>query len=367
MISTLNFYLVRRFALWLVIVTLGFGAVAMLGDFLEMLRFANRFDLGADAAFGFTLQRLPLLLMDFLPFVFLFATVFCLLRLSQAQELAVIRAAGLSVWQFLKPLLVFTFILTTLIVLALEPIGANLHNRFTERQAELTSKKSGLSFSSGGVWFRETTDSGSYTSRARAISSNQYQEQDQTGRLIDVEIMMLDQEGLFEARITAPSAVVDDGVLRLEQATLYRGSDAAQNVAVFELPTGLEAESLADSFANARIINIWQLPGYIAAASNSGIDVTRHQVRFQSLLALPILLMAMVMVAACFSLPTGRMFTAGQTLGMSVLCGFALFLFNDFVVLMGELNFMPAVLASWTPALIALLLSISYLLTTEDG
>lgn len=367
MITTLNFYLVRRFALWLVIVTFGFGAVAMLGDFLEMLRFANRFDLGANAAFGFTLQRLPLLLMDFLPFVFLFATVFCLLRLSQAQELAVIRAAGLSVWQFLKPLLVFTFILTTLIVLALEPIGANLHNRFTERQAELTSKKSGLSFSTGGVWFRETTDSGSYTSRARAISSNQGPDQEQTGRLIDVEIMMLDQEGLFEARITAPSAVVDDGVLRLEQATLYRGSGAAHNVAVFELPTGLEAESLADSFANARIINIWQLPGYIAAASNSGIDITRHQVRFQSLLALPILLMAMVMVAACFSLPTGRMFTAGQTLGMSVLCGFALFLFNDFVVLMGELNFMPAVLASWTPALIALLLSISYLLTTEDG
>ena len=119
MISTLNLYLVRRFAVWLMIVTLGFGAIAMLGDFLEMLRLANRLNLGAGTAFGFTLHRLPLLLMDFLPFVFLFATVFCLLRLSQAQELAVIRAAGLSVWQFLKPLLVFTFVLSTLIILAL--------------------------------------------------------------------------------------------------------------------------------------------------------------------------------------------------------------------------------------------------------
>ena len=34
-------------ALWIVIVTGGFGAIAMLGDFLEMLRFANRFELGA--------------------------------------------------------------------------------------------------------------------------------------------------------------------------------------------------------------------------------------------------------------------------------------------------------------------------------
>ena len=106
--------------------------------------------------------------MDFLPFIFLFGSVFCLLRLSQAQELAVIRAAGLSVWQFLKPLLVFTFLLSILIVLAIEPIGAHLHNRYTDQHAELTSQKSGLSFSTGGIWFRETTENGQlYQPRAR--------------------------------------------------------------------------------------------------------------------------------------------------------------------------------------------------------
>lgn len=361
MIGTLNSYLVRRFAVWIVIVTLGFGTVAMLGDFLEMLRLANRFNLGAGTAFNFTLLRLPLLLMDFLPFIFLFATMFSLLRLSKAQELAVIRAAGLSVWQFLKPLLIFTFGLTVLIVLVLEPFGARLHNSFTDRYADMTSQKSGLSFSTGGIWFRETTTDGSYVSRAGKIDKNE------PGRLLDIEIMMLDQAGGFKSRITAPSGYIDGGVFNLTTPTQYVVGEVPLRLAQISLPTGLRADSLADSFANSRIINIWQLPGYIAAAGNSGIDVTRHQVRFQSMLALPILLMAMVMVAACFSLPTGRMFTTGQTIGMSILCGFALFLFNDFIVLMGELSLMPVILASWTPALIALLLSISYLLTTEDG
>ena len=361
MIGTLNLYLVRRFALWLFIVTLGFGTVALLGDFLEMLRLANRFNLGAGTAFNFTMHRLPLLMMDFLPFIFLFGSVFCLLRLSQAQELAVIRAAGLSVWQFLQPLLIFTFVLSTLIILALEPIGAHLHNRYTDRHAGLTSQKSGLSFSTGGIWFREATESGSYISRAREIDESK------PGRLLELEIMVLDTEGAFDRRITAPSGEIRDGIFTLNDATIYRGSAASGTVQKYYLPTGLVAGSLADSFANARIINIWQLPTYISAAGNSGIDVTRHQVRFQSLLALPILLMAMVMVAACFSLPTGRMFSTGQTIGLSVLSGFTLFLFNDFIVLMGELNLVPVILASWTPALIALLLSISYLLTTEDG
>ena len=97
------------------------------------------------------------------------------------------------------------------------------------------------------------------------------------------------------------------------------------------------------------------------------MDVSRHEAHFQSLLALPILLLSMVMVAACFSLPTGRIFSTSQTLGFSILCGFLLFIVNDVIGLMAELNILPAIMASWMPALIALLLSVSYLLTTEDG
>ena len=360
MIGQLNRYLIGRFFIWLLIVTLGFGTVALLGDFLEMLRLANKFELGAGTAFIFTLHRLPLLLMDFLPFIFLFGTVFCLLRLSQTQELAIIRAAGLSVWQFLRPLLAFTFVFSTLIILLVEPIGANLQNKFAEQQAELTSQKTGLSFSTGGIWFRETYDAGSYISRVEKID-------EKTGQLLGLDIIRLDKDGLYESRILSPAAVVADGTLQLTAPTVYRDNETAKQTARLNLPTSLAAENLEDTFVSARIVNIWQLPGYIEAAGTSGIDVTRHQVRLQSLLALPILLMAMVMVAACFSLPTGRMFTTGQTLGMSVLCGFGLFLFNDFAVLMGELNLMPVILASWAPALIALLLSVSYLLSTEDG
>ena len=185
--------------------------------------------------------------------------------------------------------------------------------------------------------------------------------------MLDVEIIQFDESGAFESRITAPSGQIADGLFRLTAPRFYRRDEAVKTLPQWELSSSLTSSSLADNFANARIINVWQLPGYIAAAGKSGIDVTRHEVRLQSLLALPILLMAMVMVAACFSLPTGRMFTSGQTLGLSVLCGFGLFLFNDFIVLMGELNLMPPIMASWVPAFIALLLSISYLLTTEDG
>lgn len=356
----LNRYLIRQYGLWILIVTGGFGAIAMLGDFLEMLRFANRFELGAGAALIFTLQRLPLLLLDMLPFIFLFASVFCLLRLSQAQELAVIRAAGLSVWQFLRPLLSFTFALAVFIICVVEPLGVFTQNQFNERQSALTQNKPRLSLTAGGVWFRENSDIGNYFIRADKLDPND------AGRLIGVDVTIMGDDGAFKTRLSAAHGVLVDGAFELHDG-LESDAQSSRTFASYRLPTGLKQDNLQAGFKPPRAVSLWQLPRYIEEAGLAGIDVTRHEARFQSLLALPGLLLAMVMVAACFSLPTGRMFSTGQTLGLSVLCGFGLFLFNDFIGLMGELDILPAFLAGWMPAIIALLLSVSYLLTTEDG
>lgn len=361
MIGRLNRYLVTRFAIWLGITGAAFGAIAILGDFLEMLRFTNRLNLGAGDAFYFTLLRLPLLLIDFLPFIFLFATVFCLLRMSQAQELAVIRAAGVSVWQFLFPILGATFISAALIVSLIEPLGTKSFTRFNDIKAELTGVKPKLSFATGGVWFRENSDKGNYILRAANLDAQIID------RLIDIEVTVFNKAGDFSHRLEAKSGMLQDSHFNLEAARRFDMNGAVRPPQNIALPSSLAVDNLRQSFMPAKTVNVWQMLGYMERAGKTGIDVTRHQVRFQSLLALPLLLMAMVMVAACFSLPTGRMVSTGQTLGMAILCGFLLFLFNDFTQLLGELGSVPPILSSWIPAIIAMLLAISYLLSTEDG
>lgn len=361
MIKRLNRYIIRRFAIWLGITGTAFGAIAVLGDFLEMLRLTNRFDLGASDAFYFTMLRLPLLLIDFLPFIFLFSAVFCLLRMSQAQELAVIRAAGVSVWQFLTPILAFTFISAALIVALVEPLGTSTYKRFTDMKAELSGTKPKLNFSEGGVWFREDSDKGNYIIHAEKFDAAEPE------RMINIDVTLFDADGLFAGRIEAETARLGTGRFVLSQARAVHDNAPTEKQNEIILTSSLTDDNLSQSFIAARAVNIWQLPGYIERAGRTGIDVTRHHVRLQSLLALPLLLMSMVMVAACFSLPTGRMISTGQTIGMAVLCGFLLFLFNDLTQLLGELGSMPPILASWTPAVIAMLLAISYLLFTEDG
>ena len=71
------------------------------------------------------------------------------------------------------------------------------------------------------------------------------------------------------------------------------------------------------------------------------------------MLTLPFMLMAMVLVAASFSLPTGRLLSSGRTIGYAILFGFLLFIFGKFVAKLSELNILPILLASLAPPMIA--------------
>ena len=66
----------------------------------------------------------------FLPFIFLFGGVFCLLRLSESRELVVIRAAGISAWQYLTPLLLTALFLGIAIIATLDPLGSRGLQKF---------------------------------------------------------------------------------------------------------------------------------------------------------------------------------------------------------------------------------------------
>ena len=80
-----------------------------------------------------------------------------------------------------------------------------------------------------------------------------------------------------------------------------------------------------------------------------------------------ILLAAMVLVGASFTMRHTR---CGRT-GLMVLCalglGFGLYFIRDFAAILGENGQIPIVLAAWGPPVAACLLPLTLLLHLEDG
>jgi lipopolysaccharide export system permease protein len=93
----------------------------------------------------------------------------------------------------------------------------------------------------------------------------------------------------------------------------------------------------------------------------------RYELQFQSLLARPILFLAMVLIAANVSLRFSRSRSLGPMIITGVGVGFMLYVLMKIASDLGSGGIVPPLLAAWLPAIIAVLVGATVLLHLEDG
>ena len=84
-------------------------------------------------------------------------------------------------------------------------------------------------------------------------------------------------------------------------------------------------------------------------------------------LALPLLLGAMVTVAAGFTLKPARFGQTGLMVMMALMLGFTLYFVRNFAQILGDNGQIPVLLAAWGPPAATFLLPLGLLLHFEDG
>src|SRR5690606_8669627 len=101
---TLKFYIGRHFVIGIVGTFAVCALLIFMIDFVEVLRQSGKHgSVPAMTLVWLTLLRLPAYTEILLAFAVLVGSIASMLQLSRRSELAVIRAAGMSVWQFLSP------------------------------------------------------------------------------------------------------------------------------------------------------------------------------------------------------------------------------------------------------------------------
>ena len=149
------------------------------------------------------------------------------------------------------------------------------------------------------------------------------------------------------------------------------------NVAAGFILYGSDRESLnlrgaflhvvGDALGSEIAVSFWQLPELIEVAEKTGLSASRYKMQYALLLSRPLLLVAMVVLAATVSL---RSFRSGgmQTMvlvGMVGSIGF--FLLTEVSRQIGVAGLVSPILAVWLPIGLALLVSLTVLLHQEDG
>jgi lipopolysaccharide export system permease protein len=337
-------------------------AIIYLFETVELLRRAAKFsDVPLSLVLQMGLLKLPDIGQIVLPFAILFSALYTFWLLVRRQELVIIRAAGMSVWQFLGPIIGVSILIGIFHMSVINPIGALLISRYQVLEAQyLRAQDNTVSIGEQGLWLRQKTDNGGAILYARKIKMPEW-------RLEGVTVFFFTRDGSFERRIDAETASLGQGAWNFRNVTVNEPGKVQQTVGGETLPTGLTTGEIEESFSTPEQTPFWSLPSYIHTMEATGFDSRKLRIHFQTLLAQPLLFAAMVMLAATVSLRGSRMGSTALMIAMGAVIGFVMFFASSFLKALGASDQIPVVLAAWFPPLIALSLAMSVILTTEDG
>ena len=360
--ATLSAYLARHIAFWLAAVFVIVTGVAFLFDTVEMLRrSAGKADIGIIPILQMCILKLPFLVQQLLPFCVLLGATLAFWNLARANELVVTRAAGVSVWQILAPPTAIAILVGVVQVSLFNPLASAMLSKFEQMEARYLKRSvSLLSVSSAGLWLRQSDATGQ-----SVIHANRVAQSDMS--LSDVIIFLFEGDDHFIGRIDAENARLRDGYWDIRNAWISSPNKRPYHVTTHRMDTDLTLNKILDSFASPETMSFWQLPSFIKILEKAGFAGHRHKLYWHSLLASPMLMAAMVLVAAIFALRASSRAGAAWSISGAVLCGFLLYFMSDLVYALGLSASIPALLAAWTPAGVSTLLGLSALFHIEDG
>jgi lipopolysaccharide export system permease protein len=291
----------------------------------------------------------------------LFATMMTYWQLTRSQELVIARASGVSVWQFLLPALVVALLIGAFRTALFNPVASVLTQRYEQIEAQVfRGRTSLLAVSESGVWLRQMSERGQSIIHAQGVAQQHME-------LMDVTVFLYEGLDHYVGRIDAASARLEEGHWLLRDALVSMGDRAPAREPTMRVATDLTIATIQDSFAAPETMSFWELPAFIEVLEKAGFSAARHRLHLHGLLAAPLMLAAMVLIAATFSL---RMVRRGGTMGVAgagIFVGFMIYFASDVIFALGLSGRLPVALAAWTPASISTLLGLAMLLHLEDG
>lgn len=361
--SRLGVYVLVRVLTSISIALAAVLASILLIDLVEQMRtVGTRSDLSLLEALRLTLLKTPMLIEQTLPFVVLAGAMMAIIGLNRSSELVAMRAAGISAWRFLAPAAFVGAAIGIFAVTLLNPLGAHLYQVFeASKQDALTSE--GPEAGENGVWIRQGDEDGQVVIHADGVDAN-------GARLLGATFMFFEvrQETLrFTRRIHAEQAELRPGFWQLTGLVEAIPGGRPVRQTHLAIPTSLDSAELINRFVTPATLSFWALPGFIAEARSAGFAPTRYELKWQSLLAFPLLLAVMAALGSAFSLQLQRLGNLAQWGAAGIAIGLFLFFYSQLAGAFAMTQTVPAIVAAWSAPFAGMFIALAMVAFLEDG
>lgn len=356
---TLTLYLARLFVTRilavLIMLVLILQTLDLLGESGKILAFKGN---GQAEIITYMSLRAPQIAAFFMPYSVLLATIITLATLNQNSEVISMKAAGMSAYQVLAPLIMVGLVVSAVTFAFNERVVARSYATLKAWQAVDYGPVPNDSGTRANVYMRDgsnilTAASVSGDGPTLVMDNVSWYRRDATGRIVE--------------QVRGPRARWANPGWRIEQPVRF---DVATTT-VTPLPDMIVARQLgpkevAISTVEADRQSIFQLTRSIEEMKVSGRRTTKLEAAWWHKLSGPLsaALMPLLGAVAAFGLARSGQLLVRAVIGMAL--GFAYFVLDNAAMAMGDFGGYPPLIAAWAPFLLFLLIGQTVLVRTEE-
>lgn len=329
-------------------------------DYLSRLdKFLNS-DLSLFGAMGYVLLKLPFMFVQLTPASILLSSIVVFALMNRNNELLAIRAGGISIYCFAKPVLAAGGVLALAIFLLGESLIPVTMSQANYIDNHILKKRKGYHSVRQDVWIR---------SDDKMVHINFFDPQSQT--ISGVTITALDRNFQIQFRIDAEKGAWKEGAWVFENLVEQHHDQNSGDYVVArhskkQLPLSFKPEDLGEITRKSDEMSFGQLRRYVAKVEQEGYNARIYKVDLYAKLAYPFICIVMVLTGAAAgirsfvkdNLPLAIAFGLGVTFFYWVMYGFCLSL--------GYGGVLPPLLSAWTANIFFLSAGVLYLVNNEQ-
>lgn len=354
-------YFSKMYLKYFLIVT---SIVGFVVGFSEVTEYARRSIIRSKVRFEDLLTlavlKLPYHFQILLPFLVLLAAIMTFSRLNRTNELIVVRSFGVSVWQMIINLSVISVLMSLIHLLVLNPVTANFNKKVDQLERRIFSTQSvSLALFEEGLWIREHD-----TTRQSIIHIQHIDVIERT--LHRVTFQNFNHDDQFMKRIDAEEAYIQNNQWILKDVRISSRYAEPIHLSQHTLPTELSFNKIIASNQPPHFIPFWGLSSYIELLERSGLSGVPYRLYWHSLAGKVGMMIAMVMLAAAFSMRPLRQGHTTLLIVFAVGSGLLTHFLSDLSYAMGLSSQLPAPVAAWAPALTLMFISATLILHQEE-
>ncbi|MBX2834192.1 MAG: LPS export ABC transporter permease LptG [Micavibrio sp.] len=376
---TIGRYMTGSYLINLVGMLFGLLSLIYLFDTIELIRRASKYDtVPLSLVLQMGLFKLPEVGQILFPFAILFSAILTLWQFNRRSELVVLRSSGFSIWQILFPLIALAIMIGCLQITVINPVGSVLlskYERFKDQYIKQQDEQ--IALFSGGLWLRQTV----HYKQETSVIENDKQPTRSEGYVIlharkidqknwilkEVSAYYFNSDNEFVMRVEADQSTLEKGRWQFKDVHILGKAGQTRQTATYNLPTYLTVKDIEESFSAPEAMSFWELPSHIRTLEETGFNASRLRVYYQNLLAQPLFLAAMIILAATVAMRPYRSGGTFMLVMIGVFMGFVVFFLSSYLQALGFSGQLPPALAAWAPALIFILLGLTALINLEDG